>query len=635
MGTDIPRLFTIVFGIGAALCAVAGALLGPLLAVQVGMGENILILAFVVIVIGGIGSIRGALVGAILVGCDRHARPHAAAARAARVPAAAVGERRRAGDRLDRGLRVHGDRAGDQAAGPLSGARLMAPARPEGEQTRRPGRQLAALAALDRRRASPCRWLLRALGLDFYLSLASRIVVYAIAATSLNLVLGYAGLVSFGHAAFFGLGAYVTAIMISEGVQSGVAPSRRDHRGRRRSPRSSIGAISLRTRGVYFIMITLAFAQMLYYLANSVKGYGGDEGLTIRARSLFALGGRVLDLKDPLALYYVALAVLALALRRARPLRALALRPRRARAARRRRSRRGARLSDLPLQARRLRRRRRARRRRRRAERQPAGLRQPERAALDAVGHADGDGHPRRRRHGLGRRRRRRGAAAAAGGARVVHRAPRVLDRLGAARGRAVRAPGPGRPVDARAARRAVDERRSDTRARRCSTVRGLEKRFGGVVATDRVDLDVERRRDPRADRPERRRQDDAGRASSAASWRATAGTIVFDGADITPLAAHQRARRGLARSFQITRLFRSASVLDNVALAVQAVSRHAACAPGGRLARDDGALRARAPSCSTTSASAPRQPRRSTSSRTASGARSRSAMTLASAAAA
>ena len=64
-------------------------------------------------------------------------------------------------------------------------------------------------------------FVLRAFGLDFYLSLASRIVVYAIAATSLNLVLGYAGLVSFGHAAFVGLGAYVTAIMISEGVQSG------------------------------------------------------------------------------------------------------------------------------------------------------------------------------------------------------------------------------------------------------------------------------------------------------------------------------------------------------------------------------------------------------------------------------
>jgi branched-chain amino acid transport system permease protein len=68
MGVDIRRLFTAVFALGAALCALAGAMLGPILAVQVGMGENILILAFVVIVIGGIGSIRGAFVGALLVG---------------------------------------------------------------------------------------------------------------------------------------------------------------------------------------------------------------------------------------------------------------------------------------------------------------------------------------------------------------------------------------------------------------------------------------------------------------------------------------------------------------------------------------------------------------------------------------
>ena len=68
MGVDIRRLFTAVFAVGAALCGLAGAMLGPILAVQVGMGENILILAFVVIVIGGIGSIRGALVGALLVG---------------------------------------------------------------------------------------------------------------------------------------------------------------------------------------------------------------------------------------------------------------------------------------------------------------------------------------------------------------------------------------------------------------------------------------------------------------------------------------------------------------------------------------------------------------------------------------
>jgi branched-chain amino acid transport system permease protein len=68
MGVNIRGLFTAVFGVGAALCALAGAMLGPLLAVQVGMGENILILAFVVIVIGGIGSIRGALVGSLVVG---------------------------------------------------------------------------------------------------------------------------------------------------------------------------------------------------------------------------------------------------------------------------------------------------------------------------------------------------------------------------------------------------------------------------------------------------------------------------------------------------------------------------------------------------------------------------------------
>ena len=68
MGVNIRALFTAVFGVGAALCAVAGALLGPLLAIQVGMGDSILILAFVVIVIGGIGSIRGAFVGSVLVG---------------------------------------------------------------------------------------------------------------------------------------------------------------------------------------------------------------------------------------------------------------------------------------------------------------------------------------------------------------------------------------------------------------------------------------------------------------------------------------------------------------------------------------------------------------------------------------
>ncbi len=152
--------------------------------------------------------------------------------------------------------------------------------------------------------------LLNAFDAGFYLSLATRIVVYAIAATSLNLVLGYGGMVSLGHAAFFGLGAYATGVLLSEGVTGagthllatvavcGVAAA-------------AIGAISLRTRGVYFIMITLAFAQMLYFLANSVKAYGGDEGLNVRARSVLATGW---DLKNGPLLWWVALAVLALSL---------------------------------------------------------------------------------------------------------------------------------------------------------------------------------------------------------------------------------------------------------------------------------------------------------------------------------
>jgi branched-chain amino acid transport system permease protein len=147
--------------------------------------------------------------------------------------------------------------------------------------------------------------LLQAIGAGYYVSTAGRIVVFAIAATSLNLELGYAGLVSFGHAAFFGLGAYATGVMISAGADNAgadlvvtVAVTA--------LAALVIGAISLRTRGVYFIMITLAFGQMLFYLANSIKGYGGDEGLTIHARS--ALFG--LDLKDAPTFYYVALAVL-------------------------------------------------------------------------------------------------------------------------------------------------------------------------------------------------------------------------------------------------------------------------------------------------------------------------------------
>lgn len=144
----------------------------------------------------------------------------------------------------------------------------------------------------------------------FYVSFASRVLIYAIAATSLNLVLGYGGMISFGHAAFVGSGAYVGSILIAEGITSAWI-------GWPAALAVSallawiIGAVSLRTRGVYFIMITLAFAQMMFYLVNSMKAYGGDEGLTLPRRAELGFG---LELGNEVVFYYVVLALLAAAL---------------------------------------------------------------------------------------------------------------------------------------------------------------------------------------------------------------------------------------------------------------------------------------------------------------------------------
>jgi branched-chain amino acid transport system permease protein len=144
----------------------------------------------------------------------------------------------------------------------------------------------------------------------FYLDLFRRIMIFAIAAVSLDIILGYGGMVSFGHAAYLGIGAYAVAIPALHGVHcawvqwplamalSGLAAL-------------AIGAISLRTSGVYFIMITLAFAQMLYYVGISIEPWGGDDGMRLAGRS--QLGGP-LDLGDPHVFYYVVLAILAVLL---------------------------------------------------------------------------------------------------------------------------------------------------------------------------------------------------------------------------------------------------------------------------------------------------------------------------------
>ncbi|HEX9673394.1 MAG TPA: branched-chain amino acid ABC transporter permease [Burkholderiales bacterium] len=149
-------------------------------------------------------------------------------------------------------------------------------------------------------------FLAEAAGGGYYVGLMTRVMIYALAATSLNLVLGYGGMISFGHAAFFGAGAYAVAILAQEGVTSvWVAWPMAIAAGAALA--LVIGAISLRTRGLYFIMITLAFAQMLYYFFVSLKAYGGEDGINLVVRS--RLPG--LDLRDETTFYLLVLALLA------------------------------------------------------------------------------------------------------------------------------------------------------------------------------------------------------------------------------------------------------------------------------------------------------------------------------------
>jgi len=143
-------------------------------------------------------------------------------------------------------------------------------------------------------------------GNTFMISLFTRIIILAIAAVSLNLIMGFGGMVSFGHAAYLGIGGYAVGILAKEGVNSGllqwplaVAASALFA--------VTVGVLSLRTRGVYFIMITLAFAQMVYYVAIGLDRYGGDDGMTIYKRSQF---GTVIDLSNKTVFYYLCLALL-------------------------------------------------------------------------------------------------------------------------------------------------------------------------------------------------------------------------------------------------------------------------------------------------------------------------------------
>lgn len=146
-------------------------------------------------------------------------------------------------------------------------------------------------------------------GQPYYVTVVSRMMIFGLAAVGLNFILGFGGLVSFGHALYIGIGAYAVGILSFHGVTSGFAQL---------AAALAVGAVAsvliglvcLRTTGMAFIMITLAFAQMFYFLAVSLRQYGGDDGLSISSRSSFG----ALDLGNAFVLYYLTFALLALAL---------------------------------------------------------------------------------------------------------------------------------------------------------------------------------------------------------------------------------------------------------------------------------------------------------------------------------
>lgn len=141
----------------------------------------------------------------------------------------------------------------------------------------------------------------------FYMTLFGRIMIFAIAAMSLDLILGFGGMISFGHAAYLGLGSYAVGILAFHGISNGWAQLAVAIGGSA-VVALIIGAICLRTTGIYFIMITLAMTQLLFFLGISLETYGGDDGLPTE-RSVFF---EAFDLGDDWNMFYLILGLLTL-----------------------------------------------------------------------------------------------------------------------------------------------------------------------------------------------------------------------------------------------------------------------------------------------------------------------------------
>jgi branched-chain amino acid transport system permease protein len=289
LGANIPALFTGIFGFGVALAALGGIAAAPVLGLYPGMDTEILIPAFIVIVIGGMGSLRGAFVGSLLIGiADTFGKAYFQSIALFLIYLAMTAVL------LIRPQGLFGIKYSDVSVAPA----VTTTSRPPTMQ-RRTGELVALLALL----------VLPFLMTDYPRALVSEIFIFAIFAMSLDLLLGFTGLMSLGHAAFFGLGAYAVAVLGAQfginawvGVAAGVAVAG--------CGAALIGFFCVRTGGIPFLMLTLAFSQLVYSAALRWRDVtGGSDGLAIADKpSFFGY-----DLSNSLVMYFMALSFFVLA----------------------------------------------------------------------------------------------------------------------------------------------------------------------------------------------------------------------------------------------------------------------------------------------------------------------------------
>ena len=267
LGIDIDRYYTLVFGFGAALAAVGGIVLGGYQNVNPGMGNGVIIPAFIIVVLGGLGSFRGAVFGGLLVGIvQTMTRTYIPILEGLTIFLLMIGVL------LLKPQGLFGNPEW-QTTDPEEGELLIGA---HGGVFTRETRERLGVVVVGLLAVAPI--VLLATGNDYYVTLLNEILIWAIFALSLDFVMGYAGLVSLGHTMFYGIGAYVAALVLLH-----LAPSFLVALVGAMAVCAVVawvvGNLSIRVSGVYFAMITLAFAQLFYNAVFKLDWTGGSDGL--------------------------------------------------------------------------------------------------------------------------------------------------------------------------------------------------------------------------------------------------------------------------------------------------------------------------------------------------------------------